>query len=293
VPPQRSTGRFELKPAQQRVLGVLRSECTSRLTRARYEELAGVSRSQAAYDLAELVEAGILERVGEGRASRYRLVQAPAAKGGGRRHWTHERIKLALEAFCVYRDSWPAPAEFRKAGHLDLYVAASRYGGIPFWIAELGLDPPSLNHPAASKNRWSLWSRPRLVAALGVAAVALTAAGAGRLQLSRNPPLVEAQAPAPSIRPLFTQVKPRAAHDSARRRVPSATHRRLHVTPQTSAPSTAAVETSATASYRAPAQTSTPSTSASTSTPSNPSGPSAMPAPPSRVRRPLPPPTGS
>jgi len=52
VPQQRSTDHFELKPAQQRVLGVLKSEGTSRLTRASYEELSGVSRSQAAYDLA-------------------------------------------------------------------------------------------------------------------------------------------------------------------------------------------------------------------------------------------------
>ena len=74
MPQQRSTDHFELKPAQQRVLGVLKSEGTSRLTRARYEELSGVSRSQAAYDLAELVENGMLERLGSGRATRYRIV---------------------------------------------------------------------------------------------------------------------------------------------------------------------------------------------------------------------------
>ncbi len=291
MPPQRSTGRFELKPAQQRVLGVLKSECTSRLTRTRYEELAGVSRSQAAYDLAELVEAGILERVGAGRATRYRLVQAPAAGRGGRRRWTHERIKSALEAFCAGRDSWPAPAEFREAGHLDLYVAASRYGGIPFWIAELGLDPSDPIHPATPKRRWSVWSRPRLVSALGVAAVALTAAGAGRVQLARDTQFFEAQAPAPSIRPVFTQVKPRAAHDSAKRSAPSATRHRQHVTSRSSAPSMAVVETSAAASYRAPAQTSARSTPASTSSASSPSGTGPIPAPPSTtVRRPLPPP---
>jgi DNA-binding transcriptional ArsR family regulator len=294
VPPQRSTGRFKLKPAQQRVLGVLKSECTSRLTRARYEELAGVSRSQAAYDLAELVEAGILDRVGEGRATRYRLVQAPAAGRGGRRRWTHERIKLALEAFCAGRAAWPAPAEFREAGHLDLYVAASRYGGIPFWIAELGLDPSDPSQPASLKRRWSLGSRPHLVAALGVAAVALTAAGAERLQLSPETQFFEAQAPAPSIRPVFTPVKLQAAHDSARRGAPSATHHQQHVTPQSSAPATVTVETSATASYRAPAQTTARSTPASRSSGASPSGRGPIPAPPSTtVRRPLPPPTGS
>lgn len=296
MPPQRSNGRFELKPAQQRVLGVLKSECTSRLTRARYEKLAGVSRSQAAYDLAELVEAGVLERVGEGRATRYRLVQAPAAGRGGRRRWTHERIKTALEAFCDGRGSWPAPAEFREAGHLDLYVAASRYGGIPFWIAELGLDPSDPTRPTTPKRRWSLGSRPRLVAALGVAAVALTAAGAGRLQLSRNTQFFEAQATAPAIRPVFTQVKLRPAHASAKRATPRAAHNRQHVTPRSSSHSAAAVETAATASYRASAPTSARSTPASKSSSSIPSGPGPIPAPPSTtVRRPLPPPppTGS
>ena len=97
VPQQRSTDHFELKPAQQRVLGVLKSEGTSRLTRARYEELSGVGRSQAAYDLAELVEKGILERLGSGRASRYRIVHLStpadrAAADAGRQ----ERIRAAL-----------------------------------------------------------------------------------------------------------------------------------------------------------------------------------------------------
>src|SRR5919109_5659625 len=63
----------QLKPAQRVALDALaRAEATD-LTRAHYEELTGVSRSQAAYDLAELVEAGLLVRIGAGRATRYRL----------------------------------------------------------------------------------------------------------------------------------------------------------------------------------------------------------------------------
>ena len=57
-----STGRNELKATQERVLSALRADLATPLTRARYQGIAGVSRSQAAYDLAELVEAGILER---------------------------------------------------------------------------------------------------------------------------------------------------------------------------------------------------------------------------------------
>ena len=72
----------QLKPAQQVALGSLTRADATDLTRARYQELTGVSRSQAAYDLAELVEAGLLVRIGAGRATRYRL--APASDSGRR-----------------------------------------------------------------------------------------------------------------------------------------------------------------------------------------------------------------
>ena len=96
MPHNAVTSRIQLKPAQQRALAALDVPSRSELTRGQYEELAGVSRSQAAYDLAELVEAGILCRVGGGRATRYRLAQAP-----GQRHWTSDRIRAELEAFCA------------------------------------------------------------------------------------------------------------------------------------------------------------------------------------------------
>src|SRR2546423_13174690 len=61
----------QLKPSQRLVLDSLARADAPDLTRARYQELTGVSRSQAAYDLAELVEAGLLVRVGGGRAPRH------------------------------------------------------------------------------------------------------------------------------------------------------------------------------------------------------------------------------
>ena len=93
-----STARNELKRTQELVLDVLRADTATPLTRARYQEIAGVSRSQAAYDLAELVEAGILERVGAGPATRYRLVDS---RPDDRRRWTNERIRSALQEFCA------------------------------------------------------------------------------------------------------------------------------------------------------------------------------------------------
>ena len=145
------SAREEFKPAQQRALAVLQNGHETELTRGAYQEICSVSRSQAAYDLAELVEVGALERVGGGRSTRYVLVREPNSP---RRHWTSERIRAELVHFCGGRPAWPSAREFKAAGHTDLYVAASRYGGVAFWAAELGL-------PRAAR-RWEAPSLPRL-----------------------------------------------------------------------------------------------------------------------------------
>jgi Domain of unknown function (DUF4115) len=163
----------QLKPAQQSALGALANGDAADLTRARYQELTGVSRSQAAYDLAELVEAGLLVRVGAGRSTRYRLAHE---SGSGRRRWTDDRIRAELTAFCADRTTWPSAAEFRSAGRSDLYVAASRYGGIGFWAAELGLPRESFA-PLPRK-------RFRRYPAFAVAAALAFAFGAGAAALA-------------------------------------------------------------------------------------------------------------
>jgi DNA-binding transcriptional ArsR family regulator len=176
LPQRTSNGRVGLKPTQERVLAVLSDRGSSQLTRGEYEEIAGVSRSQAAYDLAELVEAEVLERVGGGRATRYRLVRRDHS---GQRRWTTERIRADLDRFCGGRKTWPSATEFKAAGRADLYVAASRYGGIAFWAAELGFARPGRAKPPPA--RISPW-RPRLRWAAGGAALAgalFAAAGAG------------------------------------------------------------------------------------------------------------------
>jgi Domain of unknown function (DUF4115) len=158
----------QVKPSQRQALDSLARTDAPDLTRARYQELTGVSRSQAAYDLAELVEAGLLVRVGGGRATRYRLAQAGDS---GRRRWTDDRIRTELAGFCANRTTWPSAAEFKAAGRSDLYVAASRYGGIRFWAAELGF-------PRAERRRPATPLFPRR-AVLAVAAVLAFALGAG------------------------------------------------------------------------------------------------------------------
>ena len=92
--PQRVPARIELKPAQQHALAVLREGRLAELSRGGYQELTGMSRSQAAYDLADLVEAGLLQRVGGGRSTRYRLPQEREAPT--HRRWTPERIRAGL-----------------------------------------------------------------------------------------------------------------------------------------------------------------------------------------------------
>ena len=149
-------GRLALKPAQEAALAALERGTLSELTRAAYEEITGVSRSQAAYDLADLVTLGLLERVGAGRATRYRLARGA---GGRPRKWTDERIRAELEAFCAELGRWPRAVEFRDAGHGDLYLAASRYGGIDHWAAELCLrdaadgEPAQATRPPADRGR--------------------------------------------------------------------------------------------------------------------------------------------
>jgi hypothetical protein len=180
VPEDAAIRRTQLKHTQQRALGALTEASGSKeLSRAEYEELAGVSRSQAASDLAELVEAGILRRVGGGRATRYRL----AREGGGQRHWTSDRIHTELATFCAGRQTWPSAAAFKAAGRGDLYVAASRYGGIGHWAEALGYPRPSRvataePQPPSLRGKLILAGAGALAAAAGaLAAIGLVAAG--------------------------------------------------------------------------------------------------------------------
>lgn len=174
MPQDADTGRIHLKSAQQRALAALTSDGSTELTRGQYQEIAGVSRSQAAYDLAELVEAGILQRLGGGRATRYRLVRKSRP---AQRRWTSERIRAELTDFCAGRKEWPSASAFKAAGRADLYVAASRYGGIGFWAVELGFPRPGRaaasqvpDTPLARKFAWA--GAGALAAALVVAAAA-------------------------------------------------------------------------------------------------------------------------
>jgi hypothetical protein len=179
VPRRVTSGMSELKPAQRRALLALESERGIFLTRSDYERITGVGRSQAAYDLSELVSAGRLVRIGGGRSTRYVLAHEPTS----RRHWTPDRIRRELEAFCRDRSAWPTAAEFKTARRGDLYVAASRYGGVAHWASELGLhrfDYPnaarSTPAPLRSRLAWGFAGAlaAGILASMAVAAVVVT-----------------------------------------------------------------------------------------------------------------------
>ena len=304
MPQDAATGRIQLKPAQQRVVAVLTANADSDLTRGQYEELTGVSRSQAAYDLAELVEAGILRRIGAGRATRYQLAHEGGNGGGGQRHWTNDRIRAELEGFCSERQAWPSAAEFKAAGRGDLYVAASRYGSIGHWAEALGYPRPArgatVEPQPLSLRRRLIWAAAGALAAIGLVA----GGGAVVLALSGDPNATSPRAVSPaaptravideSMHPAHaaptraTKAKPavrRSRAHSAKRPAPAS---------RTRAPSTGALITSAppTQSTYAPRSTHSPQGATATSRPSSGTGgPVPLAAPPSgRAPQPIPPP---
>jgi hypothetical protein len=289
--PQAAAGPIHLKPGQQQALAALTADAGSVLTRGEYEKLAGVSRSQAAYDLAELVDAGLIERLGNGRATRYRLARGG---GAGQRRWTSDRIRAELEAFCAGREAWPSAKEFKAAGRGDLYVAASRYGGIGYWAGALGLARDERNgstrnagegrRPFGFRTKLA-WAGAGALAALGIA----VAAGAALITVDRHGTPVASPAAEPSVQgtngrtadeslhPLLLQApqtrKPLAQKVQRRHARPSATTNPRPAKERQSTGSSARLISSGTS------QTSTPAVSAGRSFEATARAPASWPGP--------------
>jgi hypothetical protein len=64
----------------------------------------------------------------------------PRNPGRPARHWNAARIREELAQFCAGRQTWPTRREFESAGHLGLYRAAGKHGGIRYWAEELGFS---------------------------------------------------------------------------------------------------------------------------------------------------------
>ena len=220
VVPQRISARIALKPAQRKALAWLSENGASELTRDAYERLTGMSRSQAAYDLADLVTAGLLERVGGGRSTRYRVVER-AAPNPTQRRWTSERIRHELERFCAGWKTWPTAREFKRAGRTDLYVATSRYGGIEFWATELGLargrSVSVPGTPLAGIRRWSWAASGAAAGALvvGAAVAILQPRASGRSDVRANPVTIVERRVAPGTHASSRVRAPRRRNEPA------------------------------------------------------------------------------
>lgn len=135
---------LRLTSSEERALASLGASGRLEFNRREYEETAGVGRTTAGREIAELIRHGVLVPVGSGSATRYRFAasatRSPDAPRRGRKPtWSDQRVEEELRAFLADRSAWPPPEAFDAAGRRDLYSAASRRGGIGRWRRMLGL----------------------------------------------------------------------------------------------------------------------------------------------------------
>jgi DNA-binding transcriptional ArsR family regulator len=157
---------LQLSEAQQRGITELLLRGVSEFTRRDYEKVADVGRSVATRELAALADAGIVDRVGEGSARRYRVVAARSRSGwkgaGGRpRAWTDERIERELGALVDGSGTFPTVAQFDAVGARRLYNAIQRHGGSASWAERLGIAAPERGRSDFSGRGLDGSSKPR------------------------------------------------------------------------------------------------------------------------------------
>ena len=127
-----------LTRSQELVVAELTAAQRRSLTRAEVETLTGLRKTMAAEALKELVDVGVLRRVGSGPRQSYELAARPRTKRTGRRTvWTDARIREELTEFAANFEGWPSTDDFTKAGKTALYKAASRSGGMRKWRDEI------------------------------------------------------------------------------------------------------------------------------------------------------------
>ena len=114
--------------------------------------------------------------------------------------WTSERIRTELSAFCDELGGWPRASEFKEAGRGDLYLAASRYGGIDHWADELGSYEDEVPEPSEPESgsgeselrRWVPLAGTGLATLAALAFLSVVFIGSNRLASERawpRPPL--------------------------------------------------------------------------------------------------------
>jgi Fic family protein len=144
--------KVQLTQGQQRALTELVIQNRSEFVRTDYEKAGEVSRSQAASDLKDLADSGVLERVGEGKARRYRFASSSGQNpwtdsGAPRTRWTDERIESELRNLMGEDERFPSIKQFEGAGRRDLYNAIQRHGGSAAWAERTGVPAPRRGAP--------------------------------------------------------------------------------------------------------------------------------------------------
>jgi Fic family protein len=142
--PGGSGAPLRLTSGQERGLTALRMQGGREFNRRDYEQAAGVGRSTAGDDLRDLVHHGVLATRGGGPQTRYVFsgsveTRERPSRPGRPPKWTDAVIERELRAFLEGRSEWPSPAEFRAAGKVPLYAAATKAGGVPRWRRIVGL----------------------------------------------------------------------------------------------------------------------------------------------------------
>jgi Fic family protein len=140
--------KIQLTTNEQKALTDLKLRGISEFTRMEYQQAAGVSRNTANAEVNRLASRGVLRRLGDGSARRYRFPNAApinpwTGRGGGRpRQWTDEQIERELAAMVGDSGRFPPVKAFREAGNMALYGVIVRRGGTGAWARRLGIVPP-------------------------------------------------------------------------------------------------------------------------------------------------------
>lgn len=149
-------GQLQLKRTQEKALVELRTQGLREFTRREYQELTDVGRTTATSEIRELVDRGLLVKVGGGPEARYRFAGASKAVSqtrGRPAKWTDRGIEAELGNLVKQFGRWPTSAEFEAAGRRDLYAAASRNGGIRRWRNRLMHVEPGSDPDASGQIR--------------------------------------------------------------------------------------------------------------------------------------------
>lgn len=135
---------LRLTATQERALAALRIGGKHEFSRRDYEQAAGLGRTAAGEEISQLVRHGILVTRGASSTTRYAFTAPVGGRSRGetrgrKAKWTDAVIEERLREFLAGRSDWPSRDEFKAAGRLDLYAAASRNGSIRRWRAKFGI----------------------------------------------------------------------------------------------------------------------------------------------------------